>query len=104
MSADSEDPSAPADDASAAEAIVMMAASRGLGRRPRLRSAASVGWSAFMGASLTLIVMLLVPEDWLDPPVGFERLSLLFVSLWTLAVVPALSATLLSRSRHEGER
>ena len=75
--------------------IVAQAATRGLGGSPRLRQAAAVGWSAFLGASLALVIMLLVPEGWLDPPVGFARLSLLFLGLWTLAVVPALSAALL---------
>lgn len=81
--------------------IVRHAASRGLGARPALRSAANVAWSAFIGAALALVVMLLVPEGWLDPPVGFERLSLMFLFMWTLAVVPALSAVLLCRSRPE---
>lgn len=82
-----------------ADQIIRAAAARGLGGKPALRCAANVGWSAFLGASLALIIMLLVPEGWLDPPVGFERLSLLFLGLWTLAVVPALSAALLARSR-----
>lgn len=78
--------------------VVSAATRRALGSRPALRCAANVGWSAFIGASLALIVMLLVPEGWLDAPVEFGRLSLLFLGLWTLAVVPALSAALLSRS------
>lgn len=86
-------------DPEEANSIVEQAAGRGLGSRPTLRCAANVGWSAFIGASLALIVMLLLPEGWLDTPVGFERLSLLFVGLWTLAVVPALSAVLLGRDR-----
>lgn len=85
-----------------AEAIVRAAAARGLGASPALRCAANVGWSAFLGASLALIVLLLLPEGWLDAPVGFERLSLLFLGLWTLAVVPALSAALLARARRGG--
>lgn len=76
--------------------VVAAATRRALGSRPALRCAANVGWSAFIGASLALVVMLLVPEGWLDAPVEFGRLSLLFLGLWTLAVVPALSAALLS--------
>lgn len=95
----------PGDDPREAEAdadqILAAAASRGLGAHPRLRCAANVGWSAFLGASLALMVMLLVPEGWLDAPVGFGRLSLLFAALWTLAIVPALSAALLSRARKD---
>lgn len=83
-------------DPSGAE-VVEAASARALGSRPALRCAANVGWSAFIGASLALICMLLVPEGWLDAPVGFERLSLLFLGLWTVALVPALSAALLSR-------
>jgi hypothetical protein len=84
-------------DAEGAE-MIAAARRRGLGSRPALRCAANVGWSAFIGASLALITMLLVPEGWLDAPVEFGRLSLLFLGLWTLALVPALSAALLSRS------
>lgn len=87
-----------------ADEIVQAASRRGLGRRPALRCAANVGWSAFLGASLALIVMLMVPEGWLDPPVGIERLSLLFLGLWTLAVVPALSAVLLARAQRADSR
>lgn len=76
--------------------VVAVASARALGSRPVLRSVANVGWSAFLGASLSLVTVLLVPEDWLDPPVDFGRLSLLFLGLWTLALVPALSAVLLS--------
>lgn len=78
--------------------VVAAARARALGSRPALRCAANVGWSAFIGASLALVVMLLVPEGWLDAPVEFGRLSLLFLGLWTLALVPALSAALLSRA------
>ena len=78
--------------------VVAAATARGLGSRPALRCAANVGWSAFIGASLALVAMLLVPEGWLDAPVELGRLSLLFMGLWALAVVPALSAALLSRS------
>ena len=76
--------------------VVAAATRRALGSRPALRCAAIVGWSAFIGASLALIVLLLVPEGWLDAPVEFGRLSLLFLGLWTLALVPAVSAALLS--------
>lgn len=90
------DPAPPEPDAAQ---IVAAAAGRGLGRRPGLRCAATVAWSAFIGATLALIVLMLVPEGWLDAPVGFERLSLLFLALWTLASVPALSAALLTCGR-----
>ena len=78
--------------------LIAVAKARAVGARPRLRCAANVGWSAFIGASLALVTMLLVPEGWLDAPVEFSRLSLLFLGLWTLALVPALSAALLSAS------
>jgi hypothetical protein len=78
--------------------VIEAARNRALGSRPVLRCAANVGWSAFLGASLALIAMLLIPEGWLDAPVEFERLSVLFLGLWTMALVPALSAALLSGS------
>lgn len=84
---------------SQADDIVRHAADRGLGRNPRLRFAVGVSWSAFLGASLALVVLMLMPEGWLDAPVGFERLSLFFLALWTLAIVPALSAAMLCRRR-----
>ena len=79
-------------------AVVAAATARGLGSRPAMRRAANVGWSAFIGASLALVTMLMIPEGWLDAPVEFSRLSLLFLGLWTLALVPALSAAILSGS------
>ena len=79
-----------------ADEITRAAAARALGASPRLRAAANVGWSAFIGASLALVILLLMPEGWLDAPVTFGRLTLLFFSLWVIAVVPALSAALLA--------
>lgn len=86
----------PSPDDPDAEAITDHAARRGLGNNPRLRTAARVGWSAFIGASLALLILLLMPEGWFDAPLSFGRLSLLFFGLWWIALVPALSAALLN--------
>lgn len=80
-----------------AQVIVEAAATRGLGRRPLAREMFAVAWSAALGASLSLLVLLLMPEDWMETPVGFERLAIAFTVLWVLALVPALSQALLSR-------
>lgn len=85
-----------------AGAIVLRAASRGLGSSPRLRGVAAVLWSAFVGASVSLLVILLVPEDWLDPPVGLGRLTAVFGVLFLLALVPAISAALLTHTQTGG--
>lgn len=82
-----------------ASEVVQAAGRRGLGRRPVLRRWAALAWSAFLGAVLSLSVLLLMPEGWLDAPVDFRRLSLLFAGLWLLAAVPAASAMLLARHR-----
>ena len=81
-----------------ARRIVEGAATRALGARPGMREVFAVVWSAVLGASLSLPALLLMPEDWLEAPVGFERLALSFIALWLLALVPALSQALLSRT------
>lgn len=91
------------DDDPSADEITHAAAARGLGSRAQLRTAANVSWSAFIGASLSMLILLLIPEGWLDAPLTFDRLTLLFFGLWALALVPALFAALLS-SHTDGNR
>lgn len=79
-----------------AAALVRDAGRRGLARAPRLRLFVSVVWSGFIGATVALAVMLLVPESWLEPPVDLGTLSAVFALLWTLAIVPAFFQALLS--------
>lgn len=88
-----------ASDALNASQILTVSARKGLGARPRLRLLAGVLWSGFIGASLALLVLLIVPDQWLMAPVGFGRLAVSFCALWLLALVPALSAALLSGPR-----
>lgn len=87
----------PTDEEPGAQEIVENAAARVLGRRPRLRELAAIAWSAFLGASVSLLAVLLVPDGWFDAPLGFERLAVVFVLLWILAMIPAASQALLSR-------
>lgn len=85
--------SEPGDDLHA-EHIVRHAAARALGSRPLLRSLAVTIWSAFLGACVMLVAWLaLIPDVF--GPLSLERLTLIFMTLWALALVPAGSATLL---------
>lgn len=69
---------------------------RGLDRRPRMRRVAGVVWCAFLGASIGLVGLLLMPESWLDLPVGFERLAISFVFLFVMALITATFQMMLS--------
>lgn len=73
-----------------------------LHRRSGLRRATGVGVSAFVGAGLTLVLMLSIPNGWFDAPFGVTRRSLACMGLWTLAIVPALSVVMLGRRRRPG--
>ncbi len=79
-----------------AAALVQAAATRGLAHRRGWRLFASVLWSGFLGATVSLMVVLLMPEGWLDPPMGLGTLSAVFALLWVLALVPAFMQALLS--------
>ncbi len=79
-----------------AAALVRAAATRGLARRHGWRLFASVLWSGFLGATVSLVVVLLMPEGWLDPPVDLGALSAMFALMWALALVPAFLQALLS--------
>lgn len=72
---------------------------KGLKNSRSLRSVFAVGWSAFLGASLSLLVLLMMPEGWLDSPVRPSRLGFAFALLWVLALVPATFAALLCGRR-----
>ncbi|TDU31650.1 hypothetical protein DFR24_1026 [Panacagrimonas perspica] len=66
-----------------------------LGRSPTLRQVATVGWSTFLGASLALLVWLMLPADWLEPPMSMARLAAAFGICLVLALVPATCQALL---------
>lgn len=69
---------------------------RALDERPAARRVAAVLWSAFLGASCSMVVLLLAPETWALQDLDPGRAALAFIVLFALAVVPALSAMLLS--------
>lgn len=98
------EPAPESDEEHEAHRIVEHAAERALGARPCVREVFALIWSAVLGASLSLLALLLMPEDWLETPVGFERLALAFIALWVLALVPALSQALLSRPPPSAQR
>lgn len=77
-----------------ARTIVEAAARRALGSRPRLRVAAAVGWSAFIGATCTLPFWLFV-EHGGESPLGMDRLALMFAIAYGLAVIPAAATAVL---------
>ncbi len=79
-----------------AAAIVATALRRGLGERPRLRRTSAVAWSAFLGACAMMAAGMLLPEDWLTTPVGFERLAFAFLVSWLLSLIPAIAAAMLA--------
>lgn len=93
--------SEPADELHARH-IVHHAARRAFGSRPLLRVLAVTTWSAFIGACVSLMAWLaLTPEA--VGPLSLGRLTLIFMLLWALALVPAGSAALLSspQPRHD---
>ena len=73
-----------------------------LGRSPKLRQVATVGWSTFLGASLALTVWLMLPADWLEAPLSMARLASTFGICLVLALVPALSQALLCHRPSSG--
>lgn len=76
--------------------ILRAARQRALGARPGLRLLAITVWSGFIGAVVLLAAFLLaLPHE--NGPVGFDRLAAVFVVLWALASIPALSAALLAQ-------
>jgi hypothetical protein len=72
---------------------------KGLRNSRSLRSVFAIGWSAFLGTSLSLLVLLMMPEGWLDSPLRPSRLGFAFALLWVLALVPATFAALLCGRR-----
>lgn len=79
-----------------AAGILRAARSRALGARPGLRLLAITVWSGFIGAVVLMAAWLLaLPAD--GEPVAFGRLAVVFMVLWALAAVPALSAALLAQ-------
>lgn len=81
-------------DEHVAQEIVEAASRRALGSRPRLRVAAAIGWSAFIGATSALPFWLLV-EHGGETPLGMDRLALLFAIAYGLALVPAIATAIL---------
>lgn len=76
--------------------ILRAARQRALGTKPGLRLLAITAWSGFIGAVVLLAAFLLaLPQD--SEPVGFDRLAAVFIVLWALAAIPALSAALLAQ-------
>lgn len=76
--------------------ILRIARNRALGARPGLRLLAITLWSAFLGAIVLLAAFLLaLPHE--GEPIGFDRLAAVFLVLWALAAIPALSAALLAQ-------
>ncbi len=76
--------------------ILRAARQRALGTRPSLRLLAITAWSAFIGA-VVLMAAFLLAQPGGGEPVGFGRLAAIFIVLWALAAIPALSAALLSQ-------
>ncbi len=79
--------------------IVTAARHRALGTRPRLRRLSVLLWASFLGAALSLIALLLWPEDVPLPPQSLGDAARLFALLWALALVPATTAALLAEAR-----
>ena len=76
--------------------IVEAAARRGLGARPAWQRAAAVLWSSFLGATCSLLTLLLTPEEWMTPPYSEARLAAIFATAWLLAMIPAIAASYLA--------
>lgn len=91
-------PPLPANDANGEDDVefVPVHRPRGLDTRPGLRCLAALLWTSFMGATIAMIVILVLPEGWLDPPLTFERLAACFALLWSLALLPAVGMALLA--------
>lgn len=79
---------APADDEAAPPP-------RALGLHPALRKFSVVVWSGFLGAAVTTVVVALMPEHWLLPPVSLQDQAQVFGLIWLLSLIPALVAGVL---------
>jgi hypothetical protein len=90
------------------EAAVIVAAAKGraLGSTDAWRQLSAVLWASFLGATASLLVVLLLPaEGWL-PLNTAARAAAAFALLWLLALIPALIASVLAapapvQKRHE---
>lgn len=72
---------------------------RGLGLRPWLRLLAVTLWSSFLGAALSTIVLLFLPDNWSLPTSSLTSIGVTFLLMWLLAMVPALLAAVLAAPR-----
>ncbi|MDP3294003.1 MAG: hypothetical protein Q8M37_04585 [Nevskia sp.] len=68
---------------------------RALGRNPALRKFSVVLWAGFLGATVTTVVVALMPEHWLLPPVSLHDQAQVFGLIWLLSLIPALVAGVL---------
>lgn len=85
-----------ADEGAEARAIVEAARRRALGGRREFRQISAVLWASFLGASVALATLLMLPaEGWL-PLHTPAQLAAGFAVLWLLAVIPALIAAVLA--------
>lgn len=77
-----------------------------LDRRPLLRLIAAVLWSAFFGAAIGIVALLMLPMMFWEPPMDEAHLAWLFAVMFVIALIPAASAALLARPPEEsaGER
>lgn len=76
--------------------ILRAARNRALGARPAWRLLAISTWSGFLGAVALMAAWLLaMPAD--GEPLDLGRLAEVFILLWALACVPAISAALLAQ-------
>lgn len=86
-------------DPGEAAQIVGHASRRGLGTRPGLRNAAAMVWAAFLGATASTAVLMLLPDQWLSIPMSFDRLAIIFGVAFALALIPAATVCLLMGPR-----
>lgn len=79
----------------------MSGRARDLSRRPQLLRGVVVAWSAFVGAALLSVLLILAPDSWLLPPVAMRDQALMFAMLWLASTVPAglVALLLVPRSR-----
>jgi hypothetical protein len=68
---------------------------RALGSNPSLRKFSVVLWASFIGATVITVVVALMPEHWLLPPVSLQDQAQVFGLMWILSVIPALIAGVL---------
>lgn len=86
------------------EAVLIVAAARrrALGARRTVRRLGAVLWASFLGATASLVCVLLLPaEGWL-PLNTPARAALAFALLWGLALIPAVIAAILATSMRRG--